>query len=127
MNHGYRSATVKATVVVCLTSASLAAQSPIPLRTIGPILSRTTENVGTAVTVRSLPDGRVIVGAPARWRVYSFDASLQRFSVVVDSLSGTGTSAPLTTVFRYVGDSTLLPDWNSNALLVLDGNGKIIR
>jgi hypothetical protein len=104
------------------------AQSPIPIRQIGPILATSTENVGQAVTVRGTSDGHVIVGAGARQKVYAFDSTLKNFTVVVDSGSGTGVVPIRTTgVIPYLGDSTLLPDFGANALHVLDATGKQVR
>jgi len=109
-------------------AGSIGAQSKIPMRTIGPILATSTENVGQAVTVRATSDGHVIVGAGARQRVYAFDSTLKNFTVVVDSGSGTGVLPIRTTgVIPYLADSTLLPDFGANALLVLDGTGKQVR
>jgi hypothetical protein len=108
--------------------AAAGAQSAIPMRTIGPILATSTENVGQAVTVRATSDGHVIVGAGARQRVYAFDSTLKNFTMVADSGSGTGVLPIRTTgVIPYVADSTLLPDFGANALLVLDGTGKQVR
>jgi hypothetical protein len=111
-----------------LAAASAGAQSPIPIRSIGPILATSTENVGQAVTVRGTSDGHVIVGAGQRQRVYAFDSTLQTFTVVADSGQGTGFIPVRTTgLIPYLGDSTLLADFSSNALLVLDPSGKQVR
>ena len=116
------------TVLSFAAAASAGAQATIPIRTIGPILASSAENVGRAITVRATSDGHVIVGAGARQRVYAFDSTLKNFTIVVDSGSGTGIVPVRTTgVIPYVADSTLLPDFGANALLVLDATGKQIR
>jgi hypothetical protein len=116
------------TVLVIAAAATAGAQSTIPIRTIGPILASSTENVGRAVTVRGTSDGHVIVGAGARQRVYAFDSTLKTFTLVADSGSGTGIVPIRTTgLIPYLGDSTLLPDFGANALLVLDATGKQVR
>ena len=116
------------TVLSFAAVTSAGAQAPVPIRTIGPILASSTENVGRAVTVRGTSDGHVIVGAGARQRVYAFDSTLKNFTLVVDSGSGTGILPIRTTgVIPYLGDSTLLPDFGANALLVLDPTGKEVR
>jgi hypothetical protein len=116
-------------VTTLLALASVArAQEKVPIRTIGPILVTSKENVGLAVTVRGTSDGHVIVGAAARQRVYAFDSTLQQVTVVADSGSGTGVLPIRTTgLIPYLGDSTLLPDFGANALLVLDATGKNVR
>jgi hypothetical protein len=116
------------TLLVFFAAASAGAQAPIPIRTIGPILATSTENVGAAVTVRGTSDGHVLVGAGARQRVYAFDSTLQTFTMVADSGAGTGILPIRTTgLIPYLGDSTLLPDFGAQALLVLDGTGKQVR
>jgi hypothetical protein len=115
-------------VLIIATATTAGAQAPIPIRTVGPILASSTENVGRAITVRGVSDGHVIVGAGARQRVYAFDSTLEHFTIVVDSGSGTGIIPIRTTgVIAYSGDSTLLPDFGANALLVLDATGKQVR
>src|SRR5690348_15939957 len=109
-------------------ATTAAAQAPVPIQPIGPVLASSTENVGRAVTVRATSDGHVIVGAGARQRVYAFDSTLKTFTIVADSGSGTGILPIRTTgVIPYLSDSTLLPDIGANALLVLDATGKQIR
>ena len=116
------------TLLVFVVASSAGAQEKIPLRTIGPILATSTENVGQAVTVRATSDGHVLVGAGARQRVYAFDSTLLKFTLVADSGSGTGQIPIRTTgLIPYLGDSTLLPDFGANALLVLDPTGKQVR
>jgi hypothetical protein len=78
--------------------------------------------------VRGNSNGHVIVGAGARQRVYAFDSTLQTFTIVADSGAGTGILPIRTTgLIPYAGDSTLLPDFGANALLVLDPSGKQVR
>ena len=113
--------------VALLFASTLAAQAPIPVRTVGPILAAGTENVGTSVVVRALSDGRVIVGSWRRWRVFAFDSTLAKSTVVIDSVWGTGSSSPPTTPIAYRGDSTVLADFGGSALLVLDPKGTIVR
>ncbi|HEY6220752.1 MAG TPA: hypothetical protein VIV65_11925 [Gemmatimonadaceae bacterium] len=108
--------------------ATAASGQTVPIRTIGPILATSTENVGPAVTIRATSDGHVIVGAGARQRVYAFDSTLQKFTIVADSGVGTGTLAiRMTGLIPYAGDSTLLPDFNANAFQVIDASGKQVR
>jgi hypothetical protein len=113
--------------LLMLASAAGAQEKP-PIRSIGPILATSKENVGLAVTVRGTSDGHVLVGAGGRQRVYAFDSTLQQFTIVADSGSGTGIMPIRTTgLIPYAGDTTLLPDVGANALLVLDATGKNVR
>src|SRR5947207_13600151 len=106
-------------LIVAASSSAGAQQKKIPMRTIGAILATSTENVGQAVTVRGTSDGHVLVGAGGRQRVYAFDSTLQKFTIVADSGTGTGVLPIRTTgLIPYTGDTTLLPDFGSNALQV---------
>jgi hypothetical protein len=117
-----------ASVLLLVAATAAGAQDKIPIRSIGPILATSAENVGLAVTVRGTSDGHVIVGAGARQRVYAFDSTLQKFTIVADSGTGTGMIPIRTTgLIPYLADTTLLPDFGSNALLVLDATGKQVR
>jgi hypothetical protein len=109
------------------TASPAGAQNEIPIRSIGPIVATSTEKVGLNLTVRGTSDGHVIVGAGARQRVYAFDSTLQHFVIVADSGTGTSQSVQLIGLIPYSGDSTLLPDFGGNALLVLDATGKHVR
>jgi len=117
------------TSVLLLVAATTAgAQDKIPIRSIGPILATSTENVGLAVTVRGTSDGHVLVGAGGRQRVYVFDSTLKNFRIIADSGVGAGQIPIRTTgLIPYAGDTTLLPDFAANALLVLDATGKNVR
>lgn len=116
------------TLLTLTLATAVGAQAPIPIRQIGPILATSTENVGPAVSVRGTSDGHVIVGAGTRQRVYAFDSTLKNFTMVVDSGAGTGNIAIRTTgLIPYLADSTLLPDFGANALIVLDPSGKEVR
>jgi len=115
-------------ILLAIAALTAGAQDKIPIRTIGPIIATSTENVGQAVTIRATSDGHVIVGAGARQKIYAFDSTLLHFTIVADSGAGTGVIPIRTTgLIPYLGDSTLLPDFGANALLVLDANGKQVR
>jgi hypothetical protein len=115
-------------VILLLAATAAGAQDKIPIRTIGPILATSTENVGQAVTVRGTSDGHVLVGAGGRQRVYAFDSTLLKFTIVADSGTGTGVLPIRTTgLIPYLGDTTLMADFGANALQVLDGTGKTVR
>ena len=117
-------------LVVALTSAAAAgAQAPIPVRTIGPILATSTENVGQAVTVRGTSDGHVIVGAGGRQKRVRVRFDAEEIHDRRRLRRGHRGAIPIRTtgLIPYLGDSTLLPDFGANALLVLDATGKQVR
>lgn len=124
-----RSATMQRVLLALILFLQLgprASAQSIPIRAVGPILARSTENVGPAVTVRGTSDGHVIVAAGSRQRVYAFDSTLRLVATVIDSGSGSG-MVRTAGLISYLGDSTLLPDYAANVLVVVDGGGKAVR
>jgi hypothetical protein len=88
------------------------AQQPIPIRTLAPVLEKTTETIGIFAGLRHLPDGRVVVNDALRRRMLVFDATLATYTVSADS-NGTGSiysRQMVAGLYPYIGDSTLWPD-----------------
>jgi hypothetical protein len=89
----------------------------------------TTEPLGVITNVRHLSDGRVLLNDGSRRRLLMLDSSLKVIGVVLDSLTEVqnayGTRAG--TIIPYRGDSTVFIDPATLAMLVLDGNGNIVR
>lgn len=114
-------------------SLSLPAQAApkIPTRVLGPVTATSKDSMGPQIAVRALSNGGVMVNDIARRRVLLFDANLQKFTMVIDSGSTTGsamaTAVPSAQLIRYEGDSTLYVDLASQSLLVLDNAGKVAR
>jgi hypothetical protein len=83
----------------------------------------------SAYGVRSLSDNRVMVHDLIRKRVVLFDGSLKTFTAVLDTAQGTGAlyGAFNSGLVPYLGDSTLLVDRASTALLLIDPLGKVVR
>src|SRR5439155_927873 len=69
-------------------TGALAAQSAAPpIRKIATASAVSTEKLGNIVSVRELPDGRVLVNDGQRRRVLLMDTSLKLVDVVLDSLT----------------------------------------
>jgi len=83
------------------------------------------------MSVRELPDGRVLVDDGQRRRLLLMDTSLKVVEVVLDSLSDAanfyGTSAGSAGLVPFRGDTTLFVDAASYAMLVIDPAGKVVR
>jgi hypothetical protein len=78
--------------------------------------------------MRALPDGRLYVNDPFGRRVLLFDADLQKFQIIADTLGANGnTYGRGAGLIGYRGDSTLFVDPQSLSMLVLDANGKVAR
>jgi hypothetical protein len=106
-----------------------AKQQGIPVVTLPGASAKTTQTLGSVLSIRQAPDGKVLVNDGSRRQIKLFEPSLDAATVVFDSLAGTSTSygrgpAGFT---PYLGDSVLFADFNARAMLVLDGHGRIVR
>jgi hypothetical protein len=119
-------------LAVLVAAPALAQTTPatqkIPVRPLGPIVATSTESIGDGAIVRGLPNGRVLVNAGIRQKVFSFDSTLKNFVVAMDSGVGLGTM-PIraSALIPYTPDSTILVDFGSSSLLVLDPMGATAR
>jgi hypothetical protein len=120
---------------VCASNGWAVAQTTpkITIRTLAPSVAVSKDSVGPVLAVRALSNGNVLVNDIFGRRVMWFDASLGNSRVVIDTIGGAGSSAPLkvpltaNTLIRYLGDSSLYVDRGGQSLLVLDANGKVAR
>lgn len=106
-----------------------AAPSAVPIVTLPDASARASESFGAIIGVRELGDGRLIVDDAGRRQIKLFDPSLSKAMVLLDSTPGTSTSYGnrAVPIIRYLGDSTLVPDYASRTLSVIDPNGKVTR
>ena len=123
-----RSRAVAAVAVAAFASLA-GAQTPPPVRPLGPITKVSTEPLSSVAAVRQLPDGRVFVNDIIAHRVVLFDSSLVKAIVVADSTSATANAYGnrVGGLIAYRGDSTLFVDPASLSILVIDPAGKISR
>jgi hypothetical protein len=123
---------VSATLVFAaalMAGSSAAAQSPPPLRPLGPVVAKSSEPFANFVGIRGLSDGRVLVNDVSKRRVLLLDSTLASFTVVADSTAATANaySGRFGGLIAYHGDSTLFVDAQSLSMLVIDPAGKIGR
>jgi hypothetical protein len=91
--------------------------------------AKASDHFGVILGVRELSDGRVLIDDGGRRQIRLFDPALGTFVVVMDSAAGTSRSygARPTPLIRYLDDSTLVPDYRSRTLSVLDSQGQVVR
>jgi hypothetical protein len=113
-----------------LVPVSLFAQglAPVPTRSLGPVVA-TSRPLAQVREVRQLPDGRVVVNDFGAKQLLLFDSLLKTSIVALDSAGPTdrrryGSGGALV---PYLADTTLFVDFAAAALLILDGNGAVVR
>jgi hypothetical protein len=108
---------------------SALAQSLPPVRPIGETVARSTEPMGAASQVISLPGGRVLVNDILKRRVLMFDSAFTQATVVADSTASTANAYGNRGggLLPYRGDSALFIDPSSMSMLVINPDGKISR
>jgi len=80
--------------------------------------------------VRQIAGGAVLVNDALRRQLTLLDGSLKLSRVVLDSITsaaGEGYGTVATPLIAYRGDSSLMVDRESRALLLIDPNGKVVR
>lgn len=108
--------------------STVVANKVIPVRQLGPVEARTAESLGNINTLRALPNGSVFVNDGSRRQILLFDDALKVSKVVADTIE-----APLpygqrnAGLLPYMGDSTIMVDPASLALLVLNERGDLVR
>jgi hypothetical protein len=112
---------VIAVVLLASISAIAAAQSPPPVRPIGPLLAASTEPLSSISQVRALSNGHVLVNDILARRVLMFDSTFQHVTVIVDTTSQVGG------LIAYRGDTSLSVNPALVSMLVIDPDGKIVR
>lgn len=111
------------------TVATAATAQSIKPRPLGAVQSTSKELLGNPTLARALPGGSVIVNDVARRRLLLLDASLESYTVIADSTSGsaTGYGQRPGALIPYAGDSTLFLDATAGSFLVIDPAGKVAR
>ena len=117
-------------VVLSLTLlASTAGAQSIKPRPLGAVQATSKELLGNPTLARPLPNGSVIVNDAARRRLLLLDPTLENYTVIADSTSGSvnGYGPRPGALIPYVGDSTLFLDPTAGSFLVIDPAGKVAR
>lgn len=102
--------------------------STIPIRQVAP--PQGSVAVGLLPVARGLSDGRVLTTSPLAPVVWVTDSSLSSATAFFDSTKLSASSGPVRraiSLIPYLGDSTLVVDPASSALLVLDPQGAVKR
>ncbi|MEP6766149.1 MAG: hypothetical protein ABJB66_17680, partial [Gemmatimonadaceae bacterium] len=125
-----------ALLLSAVSALSLAAQEnpgqeKIPIRVLSKMVSSDTNVLLGVSGVRQLPNGNVVVNDATRRQLIVFDSTLAKYRVIADTSSNSpntyglrGSSGGL---IPYLADSSLFIDYDSQAFLVIDPKGEIVR
>jgi hypothetical protein len=118
--------------IACAFVAVSAATVPvpeIPVRTLAPSHAISRDTFGTILSLRELPDGKVLVNDGTGRRVLLLDSTLANAVIVLDSVSGSSNAyGPRPAPFiPYQGDSVLFADVRAQVLLMIDPAGRVAR
>ena len=116
-------------LVIGLSALTAGAQEGPPVRPLPRAAATTTEPLMSATQVRPLSGVRLLLNDVTRRRLMVFDSTLTQFTVVADSASGAANpyGTGVGTLVAYRGDSSLLMETTSLSMLVIDGEGRIVR
>jgi hypothetical protein len=120
------------TVALTLSAASIGfaqdSTAKIPIKALGPVEAKATTPISNITNVRALSTGAVFVNDFQQRQLLLFDPTLQTTRIVADTL---GTAIPYGQrnigLLPFVGDSTIIVDPATYALLVLNPRGEIAR
>jgi hypothetical protein len=128
----------KATAVLfAFAAANAGAQTPPPVRTLGPVLSTSSMTFGTVAQLVALPNGSIYVNDGATspnnlrdpHRLVLLDSALRTVAVVLDSIAGKPNSYQGTfgQLMPFRGDSVLWYDMRAQSLIVIQPGGALGR
>ncbi len=121
---------IRSSIFALTVLASIAGAQQLPaIHPLGPVLSTSAEPMASVSQVRAVSGGRVLVHDNTGRRVLLFDSTFKKFTVIADTTGATGNAygSRLGGLISARGDTTLFVDPQSISMLVIDGNGKIVR
>lgn len=118
-------------LTLAVFAAPVAAQQPLPpVRPLGPITQVSPADLlGSVSAVRPLPGGGAIVNDLTRRQLIVLDGDFRLKAVIADTTPATANSysSRIAGLVAYKGDSSLFIDPQSLSMLVIDGNGEVVR
>ena len=116
-------------VVLLTTSAGSQAPTLPPIRRLSPPVATSKKTFGRIMSIRALPNGRVLVNDFGTRRLVLTDTSLANMNVVADTTSANATQygARPAGLMPYLGDSTLFVEATTPAMYVIGPAGAVVR
>ena len=123
-------ATLSLTAVMQTLGAQPSPSTSRPaIRPLGAVASTSAEPLGVVNNIRALPGGRLLVNDMSGRRVLLMDSTFTVLKVVADTTPGNPNAygGGVASLIAFRGDSTLFVDAQSLSMLVIDGNGEVVR
>jgi len=117
------------TAVMAAAANAQDSTANIPVRQVAPVEAKSTRSLGAVSSLRALSDGSVFVNDNQRRQILRFDAALKDVRVIADTAPG----SPLpygqrpAGLLPYLGDSTIIVDPATTAMVVLAADGRVAR
>lgn len=126
--HKSRIVLAVASCALCASTATAQDAKKIPITKLGAAEARTAESVGAVTSLRVLSDGTVFLNDFPQRRMVMFDAALKQVKVIADTMGAPipyGQRQP--GLMSLPGDSTIIVDPATLALVVLNPRGEVAR
>jgi hypothetical protein len=109
--------------------AKLPVQPGAPIIDLPEPTTKSSVALGGVLGVRVLSNGNVLVSDAGRKQMHLFDSTLSRDEIVRDSTPGSASSygPRAQRLLKWVGDSSLVGDYQGNTLLILGPTGQVAR
>ena len=101
----------------------------VTVKQIAPVEARAAKPIGAVSQLRALPDGGVLINDNAKRQVIRFDSKLSDIRIIADTAAGSQLpySQRSEGLLAFMGDSSVIVDPSTSALLVLNNQGKLVR
>jgi hypothetical protein len=106
-----------------------AGQSRVPVRSLTSPVAISAVSISSIFALREVMHGHVLVDDGRSRLLLMLDSTLTRVTIVLDSAGGAPNSYPPgpAPLIPFRGDTSLVPELDERALLVIDGNGGIVK
>lgn len=118
--------------VALIASSTASAQDStvkVPVKQVAPPEARSSRGMGAVTSLRVLGDGSIYVNDNQRRQLLRFDNALKDVKVIADTAPGAVLpyGQRPSGLMSYLGDSTVLVDPNTSAMVILNAQGKVAR
>src|SRR5882724_4820577 len=120
---------MRCALMLLLGVTNVSAQQPVRIVELPEPATNSAVAFGGVLGVRVLANGNILVNDAGRRRMHLCDSTLTRDEIVRDSAAGSATSygPRAQRLLKWVGDSSLVGDYQGGTLLILGLTGQVAR